>query len=147
MNHEMPVPPQTDNPDLDRWMRETRKRIRFAGVREHFHAWVADSATTVFMGVLPQDSYVLGVHLHVTEAFDSDGADNINVGWASDTDAIFTATDVSTTGVKSPTLGANNGYNSTEQTMNAYYVAGGSAATAGKALVIVEFARVDATIA
>ena len=101
----------------------------------------------MLLGKLPAFSYILNVHVHVVEAFNSDAADTLTVGWTADTDALVTALDVSTTGVKSPTLGANNGYNSSEQEVNAYYTAGGSAATTGKAIVLVEFVRVTQAVA
>ena len=100
--------------------------------------WVTSDAQTPILGILPADTYVIAVHCHVTEAFNSDGSDQITVGWDTDNDALCTAIDVSTTGVKSVTMGANHGYNSTAQKVKAYYVNGGSEPTTGKAFIWVE---------
>jgi len=143
----IPACDQTGIEHLDRWIQEVRKRISTEDLREMFFGWVDDGHTTMLLGKLPAFSYILNVHVHVVEAFNSDAADTLTVGWTADTDALVTALDVSTTGVKSPTLGANNGYNSSEQEVNAYYTAGGSAATTGKAIVLVEFVRVTQAVA
>lgn len=110
-------------------------------------AWVADSATNPSLGTLPADSYVSAVHLDVTEAFDSDGTDAITVGYDADPDAFATAVDVSTTGVKSVTLGAEAGYVGAARAAEAYYTAGGSAPTTGKALVLLEYRPVPSEVA
>lgn len=90
------------------------------------------------MGILRPGTYFVRAQVHVTVAFNSDGTDNITVGYDADTDAFITSLDVSTTGVKTASLGTLNGYNGTARTVEAYYTAGGSAATAGKAIVILE---------
>lgn len=136
----------TGNPDLDRFLSQIRRYVQYQGPVEAISGWLADDEQTVDLGLLPANSYILRAHLHVTEAFDSDGSDEIECGWVTDIDAIFTATDVSSTGVKTVTLGANNGFNSDEQNIQAYYSNGGSEPTTGKALVIVEFIRVDEEI-
>lgn len=88
---------------------------------------------------MPPGSYFVRAHCHVTQAFNSDGTDEITVGYDADTDAFITAIDVSSTGVKSVTLGALNGYNGTARSVEAYYVNGGSEPSQGKALIILEF--------
>jgi len=134
--------PKTKDPALDGFNHDVRRNIiSLEQIRECVFGWVDDDHLTVRLGDLPPCSYVVGAHIHVTEAFNSDAADNISVGWTSDTDALVTAEDVSATGVKALTMGANNGYNAAGQEVNAYYVAGGSAATTGKAIVIIEFIR------
>ena len=147
MIRELPAPSQDVTPGAQKWMNLARQRYFMRGPTECFGDWVADDAQTVFLGKLPRFCYVMRVHLHVTEAFNSDGTDNISVGWTGTTNALATNTDVATTGVKAVTLGANNGYNSTEQIVNAYYTNGGSEPTTGKAIVIVEFMVVPAQIA
>jgi hypothetical protein len=109
--------------------------------------WVADDAQNPSIGVIPANSFVVAVHLHVTEAFDSDGTDEIEVGYGADNNAYATLTDVSTTGVKAVTLGVDEGYSGTERAAEAYYVNGGSEPTVGKALVVIEFFRVLAEVA
>lgn len=108
----------------------------------HFTAGTAHKTQNPPMGVLPAFSYVLRVHIHVTEAFNSDGDDQISVGYDADTDAFATATDVSTTGVKSVTLGTLAGYNATARDVEAYYVNSGTEPTAGKATVVLEYTLV-----
>ncbi len=142
----IPSPPGDALPGIQQWMREVRRLLNSEGLSEFIHGWVADDFQTVVLGDIPKDAYVKAVNIHVTEAFDSDGTDQIQVGWTSDNDALATLTDVSTTGVKAVTLGANNGYNGTGQTVTAYYVNGGSEPTTGKAIVSVEFFRVNSQI-
>lgn len=106
--------------------------------------WVefGDDAVGIVLGTLPADSYVYDVMIHVTTAFNDSGTDLISVGWDADPDALCTDTDVSTTGVKNPTMGANDGYNSTSRSVEAYYNGANSDMTTGKALVIVLFCQV-----
>lgn len=94
------------------------------------------------MGALLAGTYLAAAHVHVTEAFNSDGTDTLTVGYDADPDAFVTSVDVSTTGVKSVTLGALSGYNGTARAVEAYYVNSGTEPTTGKALVILEILRV-----
>lgn len=104
--------------------------------------WVTSAQQNPVIGTLLPGTYILRVSVHVTVAFTSDGTDTLTVGWDSDTDAIMTSLDVSSTGVFSGTLGANAGYNGTAQQIEAYYVNSGSEPGAGKAIVILELVRV-----
>lgn len=101
-------------------------------------AWVTSSSQNPTLGTMPAGSYFVRAHCHVTEAFNSDGTDTLTVGYDTDTDAFVTSIDVSSTGVKSVTLGVLNGYNGTARAVEAYYVNGGSEPSEGKALVILE---------
>jgi hypothetical protein len=91
------------------------------------------------MGILPIAAYVVRVHLHVTVAFTSDGTDNISVGYSGTLAAYATNTDSSSTGVKTVTLGANIGYQTTAREVIATYTNGGSEPGAGRGLVILEY--------
>lgn len=82
---------------------------------------------------------------HVTEAFNSGGTDEVTVGNDLDPDAIVTTVDVSSTGIKSLTLGVNAGYNSAGQQLKLFYSNGGSAPTTGKCLFIFETTRTPPT--
>lgn len=113
-----------------------------ASARGTMRAWVTKDVQNPVLGTLPAGSYVYGAHVHVTVAFNSDANDTLTAGYDADTDAIFTSIDVSTTGVKSVTLGALSGYNATARNLEAYYVNSGTEPTTGKALVIIEFYRV-----
>lgn len=104
--------------------------------------WVTKDVQNPDIGILPAHTYVLRAHVHVTEAFNSDGTDTLTVGWDSDSDAIITSVDVSTTGIKTVTLGSNVGYNSVARKMEAYYVNGGSEPTTGKAFILLEIIRI-----
>ena len=101
--------------------------------------WVTSGSQTVLLGVLPIASYVARVHIHCTTSFNSDGADDISVGYTGTTTAFATATAVGTTGVKSVTAGANVGYQTVSREINAYYVNGGTEPSTGRAIVIVEY--------
>jgi len=104
----------------------------------YLSAWVTFSRTTIDLGALPANTYILRAHVHVTEAFNSDGSDTLLMGSDADTNAVITTVDVSTTGIKSVTLGVNAGFNSVAQPLKIFYTAGGSAPTTGAALVILE---------
>ncbi len=104
--------------------------------------WVTKDSQNPTLGMLQAGSYFVRAHVHVTEAFNSGGTDLLEVGYDADTDACITSVDVSTTGVKSVTLGALNGYNATARKIEAYYANGGSEPTTGKAIVILEIFRV-----
>lgn len=108
----------------------------------YLEAWVEYTDTTVVLGTLPADSFNHNFHLQVPEAFDDTGADEIRLGTAADDNAFFTLTDVSTTGIKTPTAGADAGYNGGAFTVQAEYVGANTDATAGKALVIIEYLQV-----
>lgn len=101
--------------------------------------WVTKGTQTPVLGIINAPFYFVRAHVHVTEAFNSDGTDTLVVGYSTDTDAFITSVDVSTTGVKSVTLGALQGFNTTSYSILATYTAGGSQPTTGKALVILEF--------
>jgi hypothetical protein len=113
------------------------------GPVEVLSTWVYDDAQNQPLGTLPAYVYVTKVSIHVTEAFNSDGTDNITVGWDADTNGLTSAEDVSTTGVKTPTLNAITGYSHTERDLEAYYVNGGSEPTTGEALIVVEYYRTE----
>lgn len=100
-------------------------------------AWVTHSRQTVDLGAIPTDTYVMRAHCHVTEAFNSNGTDTVTVGTDADPDAFVTSIDVSTTGIKSCTLGARAGYGSSSP-LKIFYANGGSEATTGAALIILE---------
>lgn len=132
-------------PTPDAQIRTTvRQVLTGQGAVRALAAWVAAAATNPALGTLPADAYVPRVHVHVTEAFDSDGTDALTVGTDADPEAYATAVDVSTTGVKTVTLGASAGYGAAAQAVEAYYTAGGSAPTTGRALVVVEYLAVPA---
>jgi len=117
-------------------------------VREHLSGWVADNLTNPSLGTLPRHTIVTSVRVYVQEAFNSDGTNQITVGFDGTVSAFATAVDVSTTGVKTVTLGAQAGvYQSTERAVEAYYTAGGSAPTTGRALIVVEYERVARQVA
>lgn len=107
--------------------------------------WVTSGRQTVDHGALPADTYIMRAHVHVTEAFNGSGTDNITVGSDADPDAIMTSVDVSTTGIKSVTLGVNAGYNGNAQPLKLFYVNGGGEPTTGAALVILETAKVPSS--
>lgn len=86
------------------------------------------------LGRFQRYSYVYNVRIDVEEAFDNSAT--IAVGHPDDIDAYCTATTVTSTGVKSPVLGAGIGYDATPREVT-LTIAGSP--TVGKAVVIVEF--------
>lgn len=106
----------------------------------NIEAWVADDAQNPSIGNLPANTIAEIPRIVVHEAFDSDGADNIRVGYDADDDALATDTDVSTTGAKTVSAGVLAlVVNSAARAVEAYYTNGGSEPTAGKALVSVSY--------
>lgn len=102
-------------------------------------AFLTKTNTTVRPGAFSSPRRVVRVHLEVITAFDSDGTDQIRIGHATDNDAYGTLVDVSTTGIKTVTLGSGIGYDATPRQLIFEYVAGGSAPTTGSAVITVEF--------
>lgn len=115
--------------------------VAFDAPLERVAGVVRFDSQTVTLGSVPPYAYVTNVRIHVTQAFDSSGTDQIQVGYSGTDNAYATNTDVSTTGVKSPTLGANVGYQSAAHSAVAKYAAGGTAPANGKAVVVVEYFR------
>ena len=105
-------------------------------------AWITKGRQTVDLGSIPANTYIMRVHCHVTQAFNSDGTDTITVGSDADPDSIVTSIDVSSTGIKSVTLGVNAGFNTTAQQIKIVYSNGGSEPTTGAALFLFETAKV-----
>lgn len=113
------------------------------GQVETISAVVAFDGTTRTIGTIPAYCVVLRVWVEVQEAFNSSGTDLVTVGYSGSASAYATAVDVSSTGVKAVTLGAGIGRSvGTARSAQAVYTPGGSAATTGKALVIIEYTRV-----
>ena len=104
--------------------------------------WVADDAQNPSLGTLPINAFVIDVYIWVEQAFDSDGTDQISVGYDAANEAYSTlaSADVSTTGVKSPTLGTSAKIvDPTSRAVEAYYVNGGTEPTVGRAHVAVHY--------
>lgn len=102
-------------------------------------AFVTSTSRTVEMGNFFFARRVLRVHIEVTAGFDGSGTDQIRVGHQTDDDAYATLTDVSTTGIKTVTLGSGVGYDSTPREVIAEYVNGAGLPSNGKAIITIEF--------
>lgn len=116
-----------------------------------FSGWAADDARNPTLGTLPARTIPTRVLIDVQEAFNSDGADTLTVGWDADTDALVTRVDVSSTGLIEVTLSSNNGvslgrFNGTTRTVEAYYANDGTEPTTGKVLITVEYVPVQNTV-
>lgn len=116
----------------------TRIPIESVGGSGRLKAWVTSNSQSPVLGTLQVGTYLVRAHVHVLQGFNSDGTDTLTVGYDDDTDAAVTSVDVSSTGVKSVTLGALEGYNATARTLKAYYGNSGTEPSQGKALVILE---------
>jgi hypothetical protein len=102
---------------------------------------VAHDAQTVSLGTIPAAFRVHSVAIRVITAFNSDGTDQISVGFTGTTEAFATLTDVSTTGNKTVTLGSAPWQNDTARELVAYYVNGGTEPSAGAAIVEVVYSH------
>lgn len=116
-------------------------QVQTQGIERTLKIWVEDGQQNPTLGNIPANAWVTEVRISVTQAFNSDGSDEIRVGYDSDEDAYATLTAVNTTGKKSVTLGAGANYDTTARVAEAYYVNGGSEPTAGKAIVILKYDR------
>jgi hypothetical protein len=78
--------------------------------------------------------------VRLEQAFNSDGTNLLTVGHDADVDAYVTSLDVSSTGVKAPTMGAPVGtVDATSRSVAAYYTAHGSSPTTGEAHIVVHY--------
>lgn len=109
--------------------------------------WVADDSQNVSIATVPfayvNDEAFVKVEVFVEEAFDSDGADELTVGYDADPDSVVTAIDVSSTGRKTVTYGVEGGWMGTSRALEVYYVNGGSEPTNGKVIVIITITAVE----
>lgn len=102
-------------------------------------AFVTASKQIAYPGSFHAPRRVLRVHIEVIEAFNGGGTDQIRVGHRTDDDAYATLVDVSTTGIKTVTLGSGVGFDATPREVIVEYVNGGGEPTTGSALVTMEF--------
>ncbi len=102
-------------------------------------AWLANDVQNPSLGTIPVGSWVVPPLLHVTEAFNSYGTDEIRVGYDSDQDAFGLLPAVDSSGFKNMAAGTLEGYNGTLRAAEAYYINGGSEPTTGKAVVILPY--------
>lgn len=102
-------------------------------------AFLSATKQTVSLGAFAVPRRVVRVHVEVTQAFNSDGTDQIRVGHRTDDDAYMALLDVSTTGIKTAVLGTGIGYDATPREILAEYVNGGSEPTTGKVVITLEY--------
>jgi hypothetical protein len=98
--------------------------------------------TPVEIGTIPAGSFVKGVWVHVTTAFNAATTNTLDIGTTADADGFAAAagTLVGATGIKANLTGAQSGDTLTADTVvTATVGATGTAATAGVASVLVEF--------
>jgi len=108
--------------------------------------WIGYGNSSISLGTIRSDFYLKNIRLQVTELFNDSGTDTITVGTDTDEDAYMTSEDVSSAGIKSITLGTDNGFNSTRAEVKVFYNGQNSDATTGKALIIFEFTPVPPQI-
>jgi hypothetical protein len=107
--------------------------------------WVTHSSQNPSLFALPENAKVLSVDCWVEELFNSDGSDQISVGYDALADAYATAIDVSTTGVKTVTLGSvAKTVHPSYSTVECYYVNGGTEPTTGKASITITWTLITA---
>lgn len=113
---------------------------------QSLEAWVADDLQTATLGLRPAYTTVTEVLVYVDQAFNSDGTDQITVGYDGAESAFATAVDVSSTGWKTVTLGSGAAYSASGQTAKVYYANGGSEPSTGRALVILRYVPVPVRV-
>ncbi len=124
------------------------------GPMERFSVWAAKGTTLYgvegqnpLLGTVPQEAVITGVKIYSQTAWNSDGTDLLSIGTDADNNLLAGATDIATTGWKTPAAGTVTFpyYVTADQVLEAYYVNGGSEPTTGRALVVVEYYRTNAT--
>lgn len=109
-------------------------------VQEELSAFVDYDEAEVILGVIPADSYVRGVRVQVLTAFNAGTDNNLRLGNA-DVDTRYLApTSVGSTGIKSVTP-TSLGWSGNEHEIHAKVIMAGTAATAGRVLVTIEYSR------
>lgn len=86
--------------------------------------WITHDAAsdTLTLGVLPANAIVTDVFIWTQEAFNSDGTDEVCVGYTGTVEAYGVDVDVASTGVESVTLGTTSRtVDATTRTVQAYY--------------------------
>lgn len=110
-----------------------------SGPVQSITAWVTSTSQTVYPGNFRTPRDVMRIRVYVHEAFNSDGTDLLDIGFVGDTDAYANDVVVSATGLATVTLGSGVGFDATPREIVLTYTASGSAASAGKAYVVIEF--------
>jgi hypothetical protein len=121
---------------------------RYTGTDNEVHVlsgWLTPAQTTTILGTIPSNAFLISQGIFVYQEFNSDGSDLVTIGTDAFNDLFSSATDVSTTGNK--TVGAGQwglgfGFDGASRVAKAYYVAGGSAPTIGKAVCTLVYGRV-----
>lgn len=102
---------------------------------------------TVKIVKAPPYWWMENIYITVIQGFDSDGTDTLSIGYAGGSQTTYTnAVDVTTTGAKAPTVsGVGQLQNiGAERDITAYYTAGGSACTVGRAKINFKYSRSSA---
>ena len=109
-------------------------------VQEELSAFVDYTDSDVILGIIPPDSYIRNVRVQVFVAFNAGSTNNLNVGIDGAATQFISGLAVGTTGVKTTTP-SSLGWKSTVQEIHAAPSLSGTAASAGRALVTVEYSR------
>lgn len=128
---------------IDHYVQTISGKIR---EKQTVQAWVTHETQTATLGLVPSNVVFIGARIEVTEAWNSDGADEISIGVDAAHTYFVNAVDVATTGTKTATLNAlfsGSGFEASATTVVAYYVNGGSEPSTGRAIVTIEYIQVD----
>jgi hypothetical protein len=108
--------------------------------------WALDDDQNPTLGVIPANAFVYRVDVWLEEAFDSDGTDQITVGYDGNTNAYVTLLTVDGVGLREHideghgNAGAVLGtVDATSRSVEIYYLNGGSEPTAGKVFVVLHY--------
>jgi len=113
-----------------------------SGVSQTLQASLAYTDTTAkVLFTIPAGAIITGWTINVTELFDSDGTDLVDIGITGTAEKFAANVDVSTAGLKTTgVVAAQVGVvQATAQAVLGIYAAGGSAATQGAAIIIVNY--------
>jgi len=134
-----------NDPNLEIVAIETVLQAYAGVVGRYMQAWVAHDSTNPTIGVIPSSCMITRITVYVTEAFDDSGTDKLEIGFEANHDAFVDDLPIDEVGQNEcHDLRAMTGPTVAEYTVKAWYTGENADATAGKALIIIEYKMVDA---
>ena len=114
-------------------------------VGRYGQAWVAHDSANPTIATIPSSCLITRITVYVTEAFDDTGTNLLEIGHEANHDAYVDDLPVDETDQNEcENLRASTGPSVAEYVVKAWYTGSNADASAGKALIIIEYRMVDA---
>jgi len=134
-----------NDPNLEIVAIETVLQAYAGVVGRYMQAWVAYDNANPTIGTIPSSCMITRITVYVTEAFDDTGTDLLEIGHEANPDAYVDDLPIDEVGQNEcHSLRALTGPTVAEYVIKALYTGENADATAGKALIIIEYKMVDA---